>query len=150
MVKQPISHGWIIITHYNVAGKLDKHTQHAKTELDSLYYKNERAFPFEQFSGKIKQCIMMINKDPDQVMSECLQVQKFLERLGKAKLQSVKTMICQNYATNFVGACAFFSSVVSSVYGAAQIEYRRNRLRKHKISSVHHGSQDSIWKMFCC
>ena len=65
--------------HYNGAGKLDKHTQHAKAELDSLYYKNKRAFPFKQFSGKIKQCIMTINKDPDQVMSECVQVQKFLE-----------------------------------------------------------------------
>ena len=65
--------------HYNGAGKLDKCTQHAKAELDSLYYKNKMAFPFKQFSGKIKQCIMTINKDPDQVISECVQVQKFLE-----------------------------------------------------------------------
>ena len=35
--------------HYNGAGELDKHTQHPKAELDSLYYKNERAFPFKQF-----------------------------------------------------------------------------------------------------
>ena len=56
MVEQPINHGRIIIME---AGKLDKCTQYAKAELDSLYYKNERAFPFEQFSGKIKQCIMI-------------------------------------------------------------------------------------------
>ena len=86
----------------------------------------------------------MINKDLDQVMSESVQVQKFLEQLKPEhpELQSAKMMIRQNYATNFVGACAFFSSIVSSVYGAAQIKYRCNRLQKRKISSVHCGSQD--------
>ena len=54
----------------------------------------------------------------------------------------MKTMIQQNYATDFAGACAFFSSIVSSVYGTAQVEYRCKRLKKHKISSVHHGSHE--------
>ena len=78
------------------------------------------------------------------MMSKHVQVQKFLEQLKPKhpELQSAKMMICQNFATNFAGACMFFSSIVSSVYGAAQIEYRHNRLQKCKISSVHHGSQD--------
>ena len=67
--------------HYNGAGELDKHTQHAKAKLDSLYFKNERAFPFEQFSGKIKQCITMINKDPDQVMFQGISMQNIASNL---------------------------------------------------------------------
>ena len=97
----------------------------AKAELDSLFYKNECGLPFESFSGKIKQCIMMFNKDPNQVMSQHWQVQKLLKHMrpDHFKLQSAKMMICQNYAAVFEGACAFFSSIVSSVYGAAQVEY---------------------------
>ena len=91
---------------------------HSFTRTNAAYHLNH-------FPEKIKQCIMTINNDPDQVMCQHQQVQKLLEcmRPDHFKPQSVKMMICQNYAANFEGACAFFSSIVSSVYGAAQVKY---------------------------
>ena len=69
------------VNHYNGASKLDRCTQMAKAEMDSLFYKNECSLPFKSFSGKIKQCITMINKDPNQVMSQCQQVQELLKHM---------------------------------------------------------------------
>ena len=57
------------IEHYNGASELDKCTKQAKAELESIVYKHEHALPFKQFSGEIKQCITMINKNPDKAMS---------------------------------------------------------------------------------
>ena len=130
------------MNHYNGPAELDKHTKLVKVELQLLYYKNEKYMSFKLFSGKIKSCYLVINKNPDdERLSPRQQVTAMLSCIHakSPELQAMKTTICQNYADDLAGTCAFFSSMVSDLYGEAQVKYHRDHIRKWCISAVNHG-----------
>jgi hypothetical protein len=43
--------------HYNGQGELSKCTKLAKAKIESLYYKNKKALPFEDYSAELMHCL---------------------------------------------------------------------------------------------
>jgi len=122
--------------HYNGQGELNKLTKKAKALLDSLFYKNERALPFETVSQKMNKCFQVLQKDPDQQLSQRQQVEYLQKALQPedTQLKAAIPIISSQHANNFVAACAFFSSEVSRIHGEAQNAYQG---RKRRVSVLH-------------
>jgi len=115
--------------HYNGQGELSKHTKKAKVLLDSLFYKNEQALPFEMVSQNMNKCFQVLQKDPDKQLSQCQQV-KYLQKALQpedTQLKAAVPIISSQHANNFVAACAFFSSKVSRIHGEAHQRGRNLR-----------------------
>ena len=96
--------------HYNGPAKVDKHTKLTKGELQLLYYKNEKYMSLKLFSGKIKSCYLVINKNLDERLLPRQQVTTMLSCIHaeSPELQALKTTIHQNYVDDFAGVCTFF------------------------------------------
>jgi hypothetical protein len=129
--------------HYNGQGELSKRTAMAKAKLNALFYKNEKSMPFERYSEQLNRIFQVLAKDPDESFSARQQVEKLQQgiRTEDPELRSAKVIISNQYANDFVGACAFFSREVARIHGPAQLENRREKDRKRRISSVQTDSQ---------
>ena len=129
--------------HYNGQGELSKRTAMAKAKLHALFYKNEKSMPFERYSEQLNRIFQVLAKDPDESYSTRQQVEKLQQgiRTEDPELRSAKVIISNQFANDFVGACAFFSKEVARIHGPAQLENRREKDRKRRISSVQTDSQ---------
>ena len=123
--------------HYNGAGELSKRIALAKARLKTLFYKNEKSLPFETVAEKLKAIFLTLDKDPDESRSGRQQIETLLEviKTDSVELLAAKVHISSNFPRDFNGACAYFSSEVARVHGAAQLEYKRDKKRR-RISSV--------------
>jgi hypothetical protein len=57
-------------------------------------------------------------------------------RTDDGELKGAKAVIRHDYASDFDGACAYFSGVVSELHGDAQLEYSRHKNKKRGIYAV--------------
>jgi len=126
--------------HYNGPGELDKRIKLAKAELKNLYYRNEKYLPFEVYTGKLKRIFVTLGKKDDERLSQTQQVTRMLEGIKSddGELKGAKAVIRRDFADDFAGAASFFGGSVADIHGEAQLEYRRDRARKRRISSIHH------------
>ena len=70
---------WAWANHYNGEGKLSKCTQLAKVHIKMLYYKQEQSLPFKRFTNILMKAYLMLDKDPDERLSDCEKIQALLE-----------------------------------------------------------------------
>ncbi len=111
--------------HYNGQGELSKCTKLVKAKIQSLYYKNEKVLPFEDYSAELMHCFQVLEMDPEERLSECQKVSTLKAgiRTDDVELKASKSVILNDYANNFTGACAYFSGLVTDLHGDAQLEY---------------------------
>ena len=130
---------WLAWTnHYNGEGELSKRTALAKAKLDVLHYKNERSMSFEKVVEQLSLIFQTLNKDDDESLSDRQQVEKLLKCIttDDPELRGAKVVVSNQYAADFTNACAFFSREVARIHGPAQLEARRDRSCKRRVSST--------------
>mmetsp|Transcript_6862 Transcript_6862/g.12587 ORF Transcript_6862/g.12587 Transcript_6862/m.12587 type:complete len:356 (-) Transcript_6862:3563-4630(-) len=125
--------------HYNEPGKLDKRIKLAKAELKNLYYRNEKYLPFEVYTGELKRIFVTLGKKDNERLSQTQQVTRMLEGIKSddGELKGAKAVIRRDFSDNFAGVASFFGGSVADIHGEAQLEYRHDRARKHRFSSIH-------------
>ena len=98
--KQDFRGAWLAVGDcFNGPGELSKRVNLAKATLKSVFYKSESAFPFEKCSSKVVTAMAVLDKDPDEKMSEKQKVE-FLQNTIKPsdnKLLTHVEMLSTNY-----------------------------------------------------
>jgi hypothetical protein len=127
--------------HYNGQGELSKCMALAKTQLDHFYYKSKQSMSFEHYSGKLKCIFQVLDKDPDERLSNQQQVEHLLRGIctDDVELKGAKAVVSSQHANDFDAACAYFSWEVSQLHGLAQLEAARCRTKKHGIYATDTG-----------
>ena len=112
---------WAWANHYNGQGELSKRTALAKANLAALHYRNERSISFEKYTEMMTKAFTTLEKDEGEMYSERRKVEKLLNGINtrEGELQACKAVISQNYPTDFVGACSYFSQHVARIHGGA-------------------------------
>jgi hypothetical protein len=97
--------------------------------------------PFEDYSDELMHCFQVLERDPEEHLSECQKVSALKAgiRTDNVKLKASKSVISNDYVNDFTGACAYFSGLVADLHGDAQLEYGCQRGRKCRISSTGSG-----------
>ena len=74
--KQDFRKAYFSVEHYfNGPGQVSKRVHHAKAKLKTVFYKNEGAFPFDNFSSTVMTAMSVLDKDPEEKMSEGLSLE---------------------------------------------------------------------------
>jgi hypothetical protein len=132
-------------THYNGQGELSKHTAMAKAKIKKLFYKNEWSLMFEKVMEILSKSFAILDKDPDERLSECQKVEKLLSCIQTQDMEMVaqKSIIASQYPNDFSGACNCFSAQVSHLHAGSQLENSKYK-NKRNISAVqgHGGRRD--------
>jgi hypothetical protein len=132
-------------THYNGQGELSKCTAMAKAKIKNLFYKNERSLTFEKVMEILSKSFSILDKDPDERLSEHQKVEKLLSCIQTQDIEMVaqKLIIASQYQNDFSGACNYFSAQVSRLHAGAQLENSKYK-NKRNISAMqgHGGARD--------
>jgi hypothetical protein len=87
----------------------------------------------------------ILDKDPDERLSECQKVEKLLSCIQTQDMEMVaqKSIIASQYPNDFLGACNYFSAQVSRLHASAQLENSKYK-NKRNISAMqgHGGGRD--------
>jgi uncharacterized membrane protein YgcG len=128
---------WAWATHYNGQGELSKRTAMAKAKIKNLFYKNERSLTFEKVTEILSKSFSILDKDPDERLSECQKVEKLLSCIQTQDMEMVaqKSIIASQYPNDFSGACNYFSAQVSRLHAGAQLENSKYK-NKRNISAM--------------
>ena len=121
--------------YFNGPGEVSKREQHAKATLGTIFYKNEDAFGFDRYSTKVMSAMAVLDKNPEEKMSERQKVE-FLQKTIKPsdpKLTTHVELLSTNYSTNFNGALQYMSGQVSRIYASVQVNAKS---KKRRISQV--------------
>jgi hypothetical protein len=124
-------------THYNGQGELSKRTAMAKAKIKNLFYKNERSLTFKKVMEILLKLFSILDKDPDERLSECQKVEKLLSCIQTQDMEMVaqKSIIASQYPNDFSGACNYFSAEVSCLHAGAQLENSKYK-NKRNISAM--------------
>jgi hypothetical protein len=132
-------------THYNGQGELSKRTAMAKAKIKNLFYKNEWSLTFEKVMEILSKSFSILDKDPDERLSEHQKVEKLLSCIQTQDMEMVaqKSIIASQYPNDFSGACNYFSAQVSRLHASAQLENSKYK-NKRNISAMqgHGGGRD--------
>ena len=141
--KQDFRGAWLAVGDYfNGPGELSKRVNLAKATLKDVYYKSETAFPFEKCSSKVMTAMAVLDKDPDQKMSEKQKVeflQKTIRPSGNKLLTHVEMLASPAYSTNFTGALQHTSGQVSRTHASGQ---ESEKTKKRRISELNTGNNN--------
>ena len=76
-------------------------------QLDHLYYKSKQGMSFEYYSGKLKCIFHVLDKDPDERLSNQQQVEHLLRGIcmDDAELKGAKAVVSSQHANDFDAAC---------------------------------------------
>jgi hypothetical protein len=123
-------------THYNGQGELSKRTAMAKAKIKNLFYKNEQSL-FEKVMEILSKLFSIVDKDPDERLSECQKVEKLLSCIQTQDMEMVaqKSIIASQFPNDFSGACNYFSAQVSRLHASAQLENSKYK-NKRNISAM--------------
>jgi hypothetical protein len=110
-------------------------------QLDHLYYKSKQGMSFEYYSGKLKCIFQVLDKDPDERLSNQQQVEHLLRGIcmDDAELKGTKAVVSSQHANDFDAACSYFPWRVSQLHGPAQLEVAGCSTKKHGIYAVDTG-----------
>jgi uncharacterized membrane protein YgcG len=124
-------------THYNGQGELLKCTAMAKAKIKNLFYKNEQSLTFEKVMEILSKSFSILDKDPDERLSERQKVEKLLSCIQTQDMEMVaqKLIIASQYPNDFSGACNYFSAQVSRLHAGAQLENSKYK-NKRNISAM--------------
>jgi uncharacterized membrane protein YgcG len=124
-------------THYNGQGELLKRTAMAKAKIKNLFYKNERSLTFEKVMEILSKSFSILDKDPDERLSERQKIEKLLSCIQTQDMEMVaqKSIIASQYPNDFSGACNYFSAQVSRLHADAQLENSKYK-NKRNISAM--------------
>jgi hypothetical protein len=124
-------------THYNGQGELLKCTAMAKVKIKNLFYKNEQSLMFEKVMEILLKSFSILDKDPDERLSEHQKVEKLLSCIQTQDMEMVtqKLIIASQYLNDFLGACNYFSAQVSHLHAGAQLENSKYK-NKRNISAM--------------
>jgi hypothetical protein len=108
--------------HYDGDAEAEKRKQAAKSDLQSLYYRHEVAFPFEKYINRMKRCFDVLEKyqvpyyEEDKVR---LLLDKIQNNHGEVKTQ---VSICRaSYSSNFVQASTYMSREISRIFPSSNV-----------------------------
>jgi hypothetical protein len=108
--------------HYDGDAESEKQKQAAKSNLQSLYYRHEAAFPFEKYINRMKKCFDVLEKyqvpyyEEDKVK---LLLDKIQNNHGEVKTQ---VSICRaSYSTTFVEASTYMSREISRIFPSSNV-----------------------------
>jgi hypothetical protein len=99
--------------------------------------------PFEKFSGTLNKAFQILDKDPDEALTDRQKVDKLDERIKTTdpELIAAKVNITTNFPADFSGAISYFSAAVSRIHGSVQLENRvyQDRKRGRRVSGLNRG-----------
>jgi hypothetical protein len=108
--------------HNDRDAKSEKQMQAAKSNLQSLYYCHEAAFPFEKYVNHMKKCFDVLEKyqvpyyEEDKVK---LLLDKIQNNNGEVKTQ---VSICRaSYSTTFVETSTYMSREISRIFPSSNV-----------------------------
>jgi hypothetical protein len=108
--------------HYDGDAEAEKRKQAAKSDLQSLYYRHEAAFPFERYINRMKRCFDILEKyqvpyyEEDKVR---LLLDKIQNNHGEVKTQ---VSICRaSYSDDFVQASTYMSREISRIFPSSNV-----------------------------
>jgi hypothetical protein len=124
-------------THYKGQGELSKRTAMAKAKIKNLFYKNERSLTFKKVMEILSKSFSILDKDPDERLSEHQKVEKLLSCIQTQDMEMVaqKLIIASQYPNDFLDACNYFSAQVSRLHAGAQLENSKYN-NKRNISAM--------------
>jgi hypothetical protein len=109
----------------------------AKAKIKNLFYKNERSLTFEKVMEILSKSFSILDKDPDERLSERQKVEKLLSCIQTQDMEMLaqKSIIASQYPNEFSGACNYFSAQVSRLHAGAQLENSKYK-NKRNISAM--------------
>ena len=127
--------------YYNGEGELNKRNAHARATLDSIHFKSEDKYSIEKFGAKAKAAMAVLDKDPDEKMSERQKVTWLQKTITPTDpdLATHVQLFSDKYKEDFDGALAYFSGQVSRVNASVQISARTKG--KRRISELETGGR---------
>jgi hypothetical protein len=133
---------WIaLVEHYEGGVQKEKRTTTALALLRNLHYKNESAFPFEDFSRKMVQAFRDLD-GTDEEITDYNKVRMLLERiqLNLPRAEVAKAHVRQNFRQDLLGAIDFLGTEFAEMFADA-IVFKRARSRE--ISAAERPTQRS-------
>ena len=90
---------------------VDHYNGTAKSNLESLHYKNERSVSFERYTELLTKSFSTLDKDIDEKLSDIQKVDSLLKgiKTQDMELSASKAVIGQQYPRDLSAACAYFS-----------------------------------------
>jgi uncharacterized membrane protein YgcG len=115
----------------------------AKAKIKNLFYKNEWSLTFEKVMELLLKSFSILDKDPDERLSEHQKVEKLLSCIQTQDMEMVaqKLIIASQYPNDFSGACNYFFAQVSCLHAGAQLENSKYKNKRNISAMQGHGSR---------
>jgi hypothetical protein len=119
--------------HYDGEGESLKRIAIAKKQIEELYYKSEQALSFQQYTTKLKEALLELDKDEDERLTGKQKVEILLKGMSQhsdTRVQSLVLMARREHPRDFMACANYIGQEITRLFPGIAEKKQRRRIGK--------------------